>query len=53
MILEIQLYDGTKQNIDVGDVSEMTMDERTNNLHAKMTEAGLDPNAFYMILGEV
>ena len=28
MILEIQLFDGTKQNVDVGDVSEMTSDEK-------------------------
>jgi hypothetical protein len=52
MILEIQLIDGTKQNVDVGDVSEMTSDEKTTNLETKLTDAGIDPTGFYIVNGE-
>lgn len=52
MILEIQLQDGTTQNVDIGDVSEMTADEKTSTINTKLTDAGIDPNGYYMILGE-
>ena len=52
MILEIQLNDGTTQNVDVGDVSAMTLDEKTTNLETKLTDAGIDPTGFYIVNGE-
>ena len=51
MILRIE-QNGETHNIDVGDVSAMSPDEKTNALHTAMTDAGLEPNNFYIILGE-
>jgi len=51
MILQIEI-NGTTHNVDVGDVSAMTPDEKTDALNSAMTDAGLDPTAFYIILGE-
>jgi len=51
MIVNIQIDDTTHQ-IDIGDVSSMSKDEKTTALHTAMTDAGLDPNNFYLILGE-
>jgi hypothetical protein len=51
MILQINQND-TVTDVDVGDISTMSSDERTEHIHTKMTEAGLDPNSPYVILGE-
>jgi len=52
MILTIQLHDESTQNIDVGDVSSSTNDEKTEALNTALTAAGIDPNGFYIVLGE-
>lgn len=51
MILQIEQNE-TVTNVDVGDVSAMTPDEKTNALHTAMTDAGLDTNSPYIIQGE-
>lgn len=51
MILAIEIND-TIHNVDVGDVSSMTPDQKTEALHTAMTDAGLNPNEWYIILGE-
>ena len=51
MILKIEIND-TIHNVDVGDISSMTPDEKTEALHTAMTDAGLDADGDYMILGE-
>ena len=51
MILRIEI-DGTIHNLDVGDVSDMTPDERSQSLDVAMAQAGLDINSPYVILGE-
>lgn len=47
------MQNNTTVDLDVGDVSEMSSDERTTALDNAMIDAGLDPNTFYVILGEV
>lgn len=60
MILRIQI-DDVEHNVDIGNLSyvnddgdtvDFTSDERTNALHTAMTDAGLDVDAPYVILGE-
>jgi hypothetical protein len=51
MILRIDI-DGTVYNVDVGDLSAMSSDEKTDAVHTAMTDAGLDINKHYIILGE-
>jgi|TARA_R110000822_G_scaffold134262_1_gene271890 hypothetical protein len=51
MILAIELLDGSVQNIDVGDLSSATMDEKTEALDTALSAAGIDLNS-YIILGE-
>jgi hypothetical protein len=51
MILAIELQDGTVQNVDVGDLSSATMDEKTEALNTALTAAGIDLNN-YITLGE-
>ena len=53
MILEIEFNDGTIQNIDVGDVSDLSNDEKTQALNQALIDAGYDPNKAYIIIGEV
>jgi len=52
MILEIQFDNGTIQNIDVGDVSDLTIDEKTQALNQAFIDAGYDPTQAYIIIGE-
>tara|TARA_E500000318_G_C3366678_1_gene136826 strand:- start:147 stop:305 length:159 start_codon:yes stop_codon:yes gene_type:complete len=51
MILNI-LIDETTHQVDVGDVSAMTNDQKTDALHTAMTDLGLDPTQAYVIVGE-
>lgn len=50
MIIHVETESGT-HNIDVGDTSSMTQDQKTEALHNAMTTAGLDPTAAYLITG--
>lgn len=52
MILAILLENGQTIQVDVGDVTNLTKDEKTQALNTALTQAGVDTNSGYIILGE-
>lgn len=51
MVVIVETADGT-YNIDIGDITQMTNDERTTALHDAMIAEGLDPTEMYLLYGE-
>jgi hypothetical protein len=52
MILLIELENENVVEVDVGDVSNTAPDQRTDILNSALINQGIDPNGFYMIIGE-